>query len=438
MPFLKERLIFRFKPFGVLVIGIVMGLSGCSLADFAGQPVERPNTQSFINGFAAPGQIVPPDYIQSIIFTKGGNPDSAAIMRLNSRDKLVLKFDELSNTGTMFSIEVAHYNPDWQQSNLLPSLYLKNQFSDRFGSGTLSRASNPSYYHYSYTFPNNNMDVRLSGNYMMTIKDASSGKLLFSLPFLVVENIGSLRASVEEVPGFGDRFRPYHQVFLQYDYPDSLTRMPAVDLTARIVPNQFWGRTKKANIVDQSQRGQIRFHHDRENLFIANYEVRSLGLNLNSGNYFEYRPEDVPPTIVLRRDVADSDFPIEVNRTLRFGRPLNDRDARYALVNFTLELPERLEDNDPIYVMGAFNNWQPTRIGEMIYDSSQAWYKGRAYIKEGSWQYKYVKIRQNRIDDISLDNVFSPTSQNYLSLVYYRDFQMNYYRLLGAVNTRSR
>src|SRR5690606_11907010 len=100
MPFLKDRLIFRFKPLLFFCIGAFICLTTCTLSDFAGQPIERPNAPSFVNGFAVPGQIVPPDYIQSIIFTKGGNPDSAAIMRLNSRDRLVLKFDELSNTGT--------------------------------------------------------------------------------------------------------------------------------------------------------------------------------------------------------------------------------------------------------------------------------------------------------------------------------------------------
>ncbi len=422
----------------MLVVLLVFLNAGCTLSDFAGQPTERPPSQSFENGFAAPGQILPPDYIQSIIFTKGGNPDSAAVIRLNSRDRLVLKFDELSNTGSQFSVEVVHYDPDWRPTNILPSLYLKRQFSDRFGGGTLSRANNPSYFHYTYTFPNDNLDVNLSGNYMLVVKDASSGRFLFSLPFLVVEPIGRIRSSVEEVPGFGDRFRPYHQVFIQYDYPDSLTSMPEVDLTARIVPNQFWGRTKRANVIDQSQRGQIRFHHGRENLFIANYEVRNLGLNLRTGNFFEFIPENNPPRVVLRPDVADLDKPSSVSRTMRYGRPANDRDAQYALVHFTLELPERLEDRDPIFVVGAFNNWQPSALNRMVYDSTRAWYTGRAYIKEGSWQYKYVKLRQNRIDDVSLDNVFSPTAQDYLSLVYYRDFQLNYFRLVGASYRRSR
>lgn len=422
----------------VCTLFVVSTVSSCSLSDFTGQTGERPASQSFINGFAAPGQIFPPDYIQSIIFTNGGNPDSAAIIRLNSRDRLVLKFDELSNTGSQFSVEIKHFDPDWQQTSVRPSLYLKRQFSDRFGAGTLSVANNPSYFQYSYTFPNENFDINLSGNYMLFIKDASSGRFLFSLPFLVVEPIGSIRSTVQEVPGFGDRFRPYHQVFIQYDYPDSLTRMAEVDLTARIVPNQFWGRTKRANIIDQSQRGQIRFHHDRNNLFIANYEVRNLGLNFRTGNYYAYIPEDNPPKIVLRPDVADLDLPQNIRRTMRFGRPTNDREARYALVHFTLELPERLEDKDPIFVVGAFNNWQPSNLSRMDYDSTKAWYSGRAYVKEGSYQYKYIRIKQNKIDDVSLDNVFSSTSQEYLSLVYYRDFKLNYHRLVGVSYRRSR
>jgi len=428
---------YKIRAHFYLVLLSIVSIS-CSLSDFTGPQTDRSTVISFENGYAAPGQILPTEYIQSIIFSKGGNPDSAAIIRLNSRDRIVLKFDELSNTGSQFTAEVVHYDPDWKPTNILPSMYLSKQFSDRFGSGTLSRVNDPSYFHYSYTFPNQNLDISLSGNYMLFIRDASTGKTLFSLPFLVLEPIGQLRSRVEEVSGFGDRFRMFHQVFLEYDYPDTLTRMPHLDLTARIVPNQFWGRMKNANVIDQSQRGQMRFHHDRNNLFIANYEVRSLNLNLKSGNYFDYRPETVPPIVVLRRDVADMDNPGSASRTMRFGRPANDRDARYAQVFFTLELPKKLEDKDPIFLVGAFNNWQPNVMNQMVYDSSKAWYTGKAFIKEGAWQYKYVKLRGNRIDDVSLDNVFAPSSQEYLGLVYYKDFQFNYYRLVGAAYRRAR
>lgn len=426
----------RFK-YHFCVFSLALLSLSCSLSDFTVQKDDNTQGSIFENGYALSGQILPPDYIQSINLSKGGHPDSTAIIRLHSTDRLVLSFDELSNTGSQFTAELIHYDPDWKPSNITPSLYLKRQFSDRFGSGTISRANNPSYYHYKYSFPNQYLDVTLSGNYMLFIRDTSTGKTLFSLPFLVVESIGQLRSKIEDLPGFGDRFRRYHQVFLEYDYPDSLTRMPHLDLTARIIPNQFWGRTKKADVIDISQKGRMRFHHDRTNLFIANYELRMLNLNLRSGNYFEYRPETIPPTVVLRRDIAQMDTQHSSSRTMLYGKPASDRDARYAEVFFTLELPKDLEDKDPIFVVGAFNNWQPGSMNQMIYDSSKAWYSGKAYIKEGNWQYKYIKIRGNRIDDISLDNDFSSTSQEYLGLVYYKDFKLNYYRLVGATKRRS-
>lgn len=410
----------------------------CSLSDFTGSKIDQTEGSLFENGYAIPGQIHPPDYIQSIILSKGGHPDSLAIIRLGSRDRLLLKFDELSNTGSQFIAEIIHHDPDWNPSNISPSLYLSKQFNDRFGSGTISRANNPSYYHYTYLFPNQNLDVSLSGNYLLKIRDASTRNTLFTLPFLVLEPLGQLRSSIEDVPGFGDRFRRYHQVFLEYDYPDSLTRMPHLDLTARIVPNQFWGRSKKADVIDISERGRMRFHHDRNNLFISNYELKSLNLNLSSGNYFEYRPEANPPVVILRRDIADTDQPMASTKTMRFGRPDSDRDARYAQVFFTLDVPRHLEDKDPIFVIGAFNQWQPSMLHQMRFDSSMGWYSGKAYIKEGRWQYKYIKVRGNRIDDIALDNVFAPTSQEYLGLVYFKDFRWNYHRLVAATNRRTR
>lgn len=421
----------------IYVVGFVLWLltASCVTTEVSTQPITTTQNNIF-NSSTFPGQISAPVYIQSIRLAPIRHPDAIPVLELGSEDKIVLEFDELSNQPSSFVVEIEHRDPDWNTSLLLPRDYLRYNYSDRFSSGTLSASQVPSYYHYRYTFPSPSLDVALSGNYVLNIKDASNGRILFNLPFFVTESLGNIKTTVIEMPRAANNALSADQIEVDFDFPDTLTRFPSTDFQARILQDHFWGNIKSPNQVDISKQGHIRYFLGRNQWFIRPYEVRSLELDLKTLNYYSYQPEQSPPLIMLAKDYIDDRAIVSPEIIQPFGRPRSDRSARYFEVQFNVDVPS-MYSRDSIVVLGSFNQWKPSINSQLTYDAATGSYIASALVKEGEWQYKYAIIKNNRLDDHRLDHPFSRSRRVYTTFVYYKAFGTSYYRLINSISSRS-
>ncbi|HKI45976.1 MAG TPA: type IX secretion system plug protein domain-containing protein [Balneolales bacterium] len=391
-----------------------------------------PYLMNFSNIATVPDQVLPPSRIQSIQLERIGDPSAPPVIRLNSRDRLLLSFDEMSNESHMFTVKITHHNRDWGQSSLLPIDYLGNMSQDQITDGRASSVQNPSYTHYKYEFPNNTLTFLVSGNYMLHIYDYDTGKELFSLPFFVSENRNLVTTRVETLYNEGPASLQYHQLFSSYHYPD-FVKFPQFNLHVVYAQNRFWGRARKADIYDISQPGVLDVHNSRNNLFVANYGF--LDLNLQSFQQPQYgivtyRPETTPPTVILRTDTPSLSTASGIRPFFKFGQIDNHSDAQYLRVHFSLNGDKIVDPNASVYLIGSFNNWSIQSGGKMNYDPSSGLFKGAVEIKQGKYNYKYAVVEGNKINDLRLDTNFASTRQEYVVFVYYRDQTRQYDRLL--------
>lgn len=74
----------------------------------------------------------------------------------------------------------------------------------------------------------------------------------------------------------------------------------------------------------------------------------------------------------------------------------------------------------------------------MVYVPQEDAFSARILIKEGRYDYTYAVISDNRLDDLRLSAFFAQTSQEYQVLVYFRDQQQQFDRLLQFGTIRSR
>jgi len=72
----------------------------------------------------------------------------------------------------------------------------------------------------------------------------------------------------------------------------------------------------------------------------------------------------------------------------------------------------------------------------MEYDAGRDRWVGSAVMKEGEYAYKYVLVENGRMNDTALDDLFSRTQQEYHALVYFRDPDRFYHRLLQVHSFR--
>lgn len=426
----------------IIACTLLFLIAGCASLDTgSGEVSNRLESPELQNRFTIKEQKAPPPEIQSVQLHKEGDIQSAPVISLNSSEKLSLEFDHLGEDTKQFKLSVSHRSKDWKESPLPVDFYL-NGFSEvYFSGGSKSFSQRPSYFHYSYEFPNSQLNFKVSGNYLLSVYDYNSNELLFTLPFFVSENQGSLDTRVESLFVRRDDLRPEDQPFSRYRYPEFVA-FPQFDLSYMYVQNRFWGRYRVVDNSDTATPEVVNFHLSRDRAFLGNYEFNTLdlrSLRADGQQILEVQQEKIPPKVILRRDVQSLDLKPGFAPGGRFGIPLDSRSAGYANVQFSLETAAGITADEKVYLVGDFNNWSINENNRMHYSTQSGLWEGQAFIKEGEYAYKYVVVKNGKIDDISLDQGFLRNSQSYVTLVYYKDPTRNYDRLLkvGQTNRRS-
>ena len=294
----------------------------------------------------------------------------------------------------------------------------------------------PDYRSYEYDFPNKNIDFLASGNYMLKVEDADSGNLLFTLPFFVTENEGNIISQVETITVPRQEGRISHVPSSIFETPDFITT-PQFDVEYYYVQNQFWGRAKQADELDVSTPGEVQFEVTRDNSFVGDYEFQILDLpqlTQQNPDVLEYNPSEIPPRIVLFEDVVGftaNRSQIPISNLSGFN---SSSSARYANVYFRFDTDRRFDNNSEIYLVGDFTNWAIRSDYKLQYKQDTDRWQTNGIIKTGTYAYKYVVIQVNEIMDLTLDDSFTRSRQEYHAFVYYRDPNRFYYRLLQTNN----
>jgi hypothetical protein len=355
------------------------------------------------------------------------------VWELNSEEQLVLAFDYLSEESRQFKIEISHRNQHWQESPIGPSTYLDGFSSFYIHNAKASFSERPSYHHLEYRFPNNQLQIVVSGNYLLEVYSYNGNELLFSLPFFVTENEGRIQTRIENLFAQRDDGRPLAQPFSTYRYPN-FVEFPQFDLSISFVQNQFWGRMKEADHLDTITPGELNGRLARENTFIGNYEFKYLDLrtfDVDGQQIIEFQPGVTPPKIVLRRDVQNLDTdPRFFSVAAGLGIPIDDRSSDYAEVQFSFDAASSVPKTADIYIVGHFNNWMINKLNKMSYNPDRNIWEGQALIKQGEYAYKYILVKNNKIKDLALDQGFLSSEQEYLTFIYFKDPNQNFDRIL--------
>lgn len=407
-------------------------LAGCIPAGQNNMRRSDETRPSYTNTFTIDQQKPPPENIKSIHLYPGQSPSGPPVYQLNSGQKLVLSFDYLDEQNKQFRLEVSHRSANWEKSSLNPSQFLEGFDYTYLQTDGQSFSRSPTYQHLEYEFPNDEIQFSVSGNYLLEIYDSDSGDMLFTYPFFVTENKGTLETKIEQLFARRRDGRSLDQPFSTYRYPP-FVELPQFELSFYYAQNQFWGRMKETRSFDTSTPDEISFHLTRNDAFIADYDFKLLDLRTldpDGEKILEHRPETIPPQIILRRDILFPENNPGILAEKILGKPLNDRNSEYADVHFSLETPDTLIPDADIYIVGHFNNWMISKQNKMKFNTTSGLWEGQALVKQGEYAYKYVKLVKGGIDDLALDESFVSSSREYTTFVYFEDPDLRFDRLL--------
>ncbi len=387
-------------------------------------------------------EVNPPENIKTIIF-KGPTEDQFPVVLLG--ESMTLEFDDITAKEQDYYYKIVHCNYDWTPSQLLKSQYLAGTDNQRIIDYENSYTTLQPYSNYRLTIPNDNVRLKVSGNYVLEIYN-SYGDIQFSRRFVVYRDAVTVGGVVKRSRDFN-----YLNEKQVVQFSINTNGFPVVnpknEVKVAIIQNYFWP-TALYNIKPQFTIGnELVYKYDKETSFFGgneflNFDTKDLRSptfaisRIEMGQVYnhylfpsEYR-YDQPYTYFP--DI-NGDF---VVRTLQ-GDDVS-REAEYTKVHFKLPY-SNLIGLDQVYVVGKFNNYALEDENHMTFNPDSGMFEVTLLMKQGFYNYKYVVEREDgTIEPNFVSGNFHFTENNYLILVYYRDFGDLYDSIIGIGNANSR
>lgn len=381
----------------------------------------------------------PPEYIKSIVLQSAQTNNYTPIVQLGS--SLVVEFDDLEGDQKQYSYKIEHYDYNWKRSNLNITEYVDGFSSDWIRDFENSFNTIQGYTHYKFTLPNDNIRIKISGNYMLSILNEDD-EVIFTRPFIVYQPLVNIGVSVHRSRDIAT-INTKQNVQFTINHPDLLINNPSVELKIAVYQNMDW-HTLKKDIQPQFTRGtqllykygaRIDFWGGNEFLFFDTKQIRNATNNVyrselkDTFNTYLYTTE-------IRANKPYTNLP-DINGNFVI-RTIDNEDialeADYSWVHFTLE-SDKIEE--PVYIYGDFNDWQLTDDNKMTFDAKNNVYSGKLLLKQGFYNYNYVTVKNNTVNNHKIAGSFYQTENEYTVLAYYRPIGSRYDQVIGVGSTNS-
>lgn len=374
-----------------------------------------------------------------------GEWDAPAVMTLGGDDRVVFSFDEMSHTYHRYLCRITHRNADWSRSDMLEIDYLEGFNDMPIEDWENSVNTTQLYTRYEFSLPNENVSLKLSGNYRIEILDDDSydDTPVAVFDFSVVEPKVTVNASVS-----GNTDRSFNngeqQLSFVVDYSGYSIADPASDIKPVIYQNRR-SDNAVAGIKPTYMHGSaVEYVHNDRLIFEAGNEYRRFELtdpNMPGMNVEEvvYNAPDYHALLYVDKP-RKSHYGHNDENGRYFVNTLEGRgsllEADYIYVHFALDLPYR--DGGSYYLMGDFTGESFSPLCRLDYDAEGGYYFTSQLLKTGVYNYMYVWLPDGDSKGVlaPAEGTFYETENEYIIYIYHRAFGDRYDRLVGVRSIR--
>jgi hypothetical protein len=384
----------------------------------------------------------PPDKIKSIVLRSKLTNNYTPIIRLG--EGFTLEFDDLSYDQQEYSYKIEHYDYNWQPSGLISTEYINGYASDYIRDFENSFNTLQPYTYYKLEIPNDNTQIKLSGNYVISVLN-NYDEVLFSRPFIVYDSQVDVGVSVHRSRDIAS-LNSKHSLQFTINHPNLQINNPSQEIKVAIYQNNDWNTVIKELKPQFYRASQLIYKYidiisfwagneflffDTKQIRIANNNIARVTLNDIFDTYLYLDEERLHRPYTLYPDI-NGNFVI---RSVDGGETSTEAD--YTWVHFSLETFENI-GQDNIYVYGNFNGWQLTEENKMSFDERLKIYTCKLLLKQGFYNYLYVTANsEGKINNRAIEGSFFQTENDYTVLVYFRPFGSRYDQVIGYGNANS-
>jgi len=436
----------KTNPYIHLIISLIcIALSGNNHLLYAQNETvgDNLNDTYYDEGHMRYNNFVYDNQIKTVMLRKKGNPISAAVLKLNSDDVLVLKFDDLDLEIKDYSYEIIHCNFDWTASDLMNTEYIDGYLEDYIRIFKNSFNTLIPYVNYQVEIPNENMKPTKSGNYILKVfKDDDKENIILTRRFIVYEDIVTIDARVKMPDQIDERdYRQEVDFTIAHNNYDILNPYQALHILLQ--QNNRWDNAITELKPLFVKNNELVYDYAEENVFDGGNEFRffnSKSINYrtieidqivyDSSTYNFHLSNDIRRTFKQYYAIADANgnfLPDNENGDYA------DTDADYVKVHFSLPLEAPMIKGN-FYILGNLTEWQFKDSHQLIYNYKERKYQRTVLLKQGYYNYCYgfVADQSNQADITLIEGNHYETENDYTIFAYYRDDSERYDRIIGA------
>jgi hypothetical protein len=362
------------------------------------------------------------------------------VLRLGEDDQLHISFDEMSHDVHFYTYTVQLLNAD-----LLSNEYLQGFTTKDITDYEHSMNTSREYTHYWFDFPNEDMRLTKSGQYILTIyEDGNPDNKVAQVTFCVVEPMVKIDAKVRANTDIEFNGR-YQQVDFDVNIDPAISYQPsefkvvvtqnnrtdnAVTLTrpTYIEPK----RLRYINTKELIFEGGNEYHHfDAFSCFYAGVGIDRVYHEIGDYHALLF-PNEITKGQYIHEFDSDGRYVVNAERTNDV-----DTEAEYMWVYWTLPAENPWLDG-ALYVGGELFQNEMNLKNRMQYDADAKIYWLTALVKQGGYDYQYWFVpKAQKTTTQRVDGSYWQTENEYAIYVWWRPFGARYDRLVGVQIIRS-
>ncbi len=430
----------------VVLIALVMGvgLAGCA-GSRAPEADEETTDDAPPDGQQAGLRLAEAtDEVRTIQLYAGSDEQQLPILSLQQNDGvLTLEFDLMASQGRPLSVYFYHADRLWRR-DLSPAQYLSSFQNDNLLDYQSSRGTVIPYVHYAYRFPNQDIDFRVSGNYVVRVTEQGrEGDVLFERAFFVSEQAGPVQLGIQDIVVSGQR--ESSDIPTARFTPPSQLRGDPFSYEVCFVRNAQFEQARCAERPRLSSMPALEFDLLRERAFAPTTARYFLDLSrITVGGSIAGTDRSASPyRVTLRPDYArfantpltsDLNGQTVIEQVVRdVGEP--DLEAEYVTTQFRFIPPNEQPFSREVVVAGSFTGGRYNDDYRLRWTADRGRYEGEVLLKQGHYEYYYDSA------DPALERTIRQSlplmRERYTAFVYYDDPTLNTDRLIAVQSVQS-
>lgn len=364
----------------------------------------------------------------------------------NTRNSSIeISFDYLSDEEPFLEYRIVHCDADWQADDLSELDYIDGFLPVKVSQAKPSFNTFTNYFHYAVTFPNDDVQLLVSGNYAVIFHDeAEPDTPLAVATFSVSEQMAFVSGEVSASTDIDYR-QQHQQLTLQCTWSNTQLPYldPAHDLKLVVTQNHRSDTRRVIAAPSRMEAGKACYEHLQPLIFEAGNTFRRFEFTDHRYATFgvesvRYQAPDYHVRLVQDKARSNDFYRYDQDQHGRYLiRSLRvedvDTESEYFHAHFTLSGAMPPKGNGGIYLIGDFTYGEVSEPYRMNYDPELQCYTAQVQLKQGHYNYQYlVRMPDDHLTTAIVEGNYYETRNQYDIYVYYRPIGARFDRLLGV------